>query len=71
VFAVVAYETVTVAALRLFCLQVIKDGFDRKFGGSPWCVVAGKDFSFEVTHAKNYLLLFIGAFHVGILAWKL
>lgn len=51
-------------------MQAIKEALEKKYGG-PWQVVAGNTFSFEISHAKNMLLLFIGAFRIGILAWKL
>eukprot|EP00884_Botryococcus_braunii_P006052 jgi/Botrbrau1/15448/Bobra.43_2s0072.1 len=52
------------------CTQMIKDTFDKKFG-SPWHVVVGQDFSFEVTsECKNLLYLFVGG-SKGVLVWKL
>ena len=42
---------------------------DKKFG-SPWHCVAGKGFSFELSHeAKNILYVFVAG-ETGILIWK-
>jgi len=49
--------------------QFIKDSMDKKFG-SPWHCVAGKGFSFEVSHeTKNILYVFVAG-ETGVLIWK-
>ena len=51
------------------CTQFIKDSMDKKFG-SPWHCVAGKGFSFEVSHEiKNILFVFVAG-ETGVLIWK-
>lgn len=52
------------------CSQQIKTAFDNKFGGNPWSVVTGRAFSYDITHAKNYLMLFIGSLQIGVLVWS-
>ena len=43
---------------------------DKKFGG-PWHVVAGANFSYEITHeCKTLLYVFISG-KIGVLTWKL
>ncbi|GMH40867.1 hypothetical protein BSKO_08771 [Bryopsis sp. KO-2023] len=52
------------------CTQVIKEVMDKKFG-SPWHVVVGKGFSFEITYAVQHILnMFIGG-TVSVLVWKM
>ena len=73
----------SLACLLAFCLahfwflceltrpgaQFIKESMDKKFG-SPWHCVAGKGFSFEVSHeTKNILYVFVAG-ETGVLIWK-
>ncbi|GMH36508.1 hypothetical protein BSKO_04376 [Bryopsis sp. KO-2023] len=52
------------------CTQMIKELMDRKFG-SPWHVVVGKGFSYEITYeVKNILYILVGG-TTGVLVWKL
>ncbi|KAK9820517.1 hypothetical protein WJX72_011204 [[Myrmecia] bisecta] len=50
--------------------QMIKETMDKKFG-SPWHVVAGAYFSYEITYeCKNILYLYVGG-TTGVLVWKM
>lgn len=52
------------------CTQMIKDQMDKKFG-SPWHVVVGQGFSFEITHeVKTILYMYVGG-KTGVLVWKM
>lgn len=52
------------------CTQMIKDQMDKKFG-SPWHVIAGRGFSYEITYElRNILYIFVGG-TTGVLLWKM
>lgn len=52
------------------CTQMIKDQMDKKFG-SPWHVIVGKAFAYEITYEiRNILYLFVGG-NTGVLIWKM
>eukprot|EP01023_Acetabularia_acetabulum_P011103 TRINITY_DN15079_c0_g1_i3.p4 TRINITY_DN15079_c0_g1~~TRINITY_DN15079_c0_g1_i3.p4 ORF type:complete len:106 (-),score=19.85 TRINITY_DN15079_c0_g1_i3:146-463(-) len=52
------------------CVQMIKEMMDKKFG-SPWHVVVGQGFSYEITYeVKNILYLYVGG-NTGVLLWKM
>ena len=52
-----------------FVVQFIKEYMDKKFG-SPWHCIAGKGFSYEISHeTKNILYLFVAG-EIGVLIWK-
>lgn len=57
----------------LFLLQLaaklIKETMDKKFG-SPWNVVVGEGFGFEVTcYLRNLLYMFVGG-NLAVVIWK-
>ncbi|WIA29399.1 hypothetical protein OEZ86_011903 [Tetradesmus obliquus] len=52
------------------CTQMIKDQMDKKFG-SPWHVIVGRGFAYEITYElRNILYLFVGG-TTGVLLWKM
>eukprot|EP01025_Chloroclados_australasicus_P046917 TRINITY_DN5197_c0_g1_i1.p3 TRINITY_DN5197_c0_g1~~TRINITY_DN5197_c0_g1_i1.p3 ORF type:complete len:106 (-),score=18.40 TRINITY_DN5197_c0_g1_i1:300-617(-) len=52
------------------CVQMIKEMMDKKFG-SPWHVVVGQGFSYEITYeVKNILYMYVGG-NTGVLLWKM
>eukprot|EP00798_Chlamydomonas_sp_ICE-L_P025056 gene25056-10707_t len=52
------------------CTQMIKETMDKKFG-SPWHVVVGSGFSYEITYeVKNLLYIFVGG-RTAVLLWKM
>ncbi|KAI8477382.1 MAG: dynein light chain type 1-domain-containing protein [Monoraphidium minutum] len=52
------------------CTQMIKDQMDKKFG-SPWHVIVGRAFAYEVTYElRNMLYLYVGG-TTGVLLWKM
>lgn len=56
----------TLTLLVAGVLQMIKDQMDKKFG-SPWHVIVGKAFAYEITYEVRYMPSII-ANHVRILA---
>lgn len=52
------------------CTQMIKEQMDKKFG-SPWHVVVGKAFGYEITYeVRNLLYIFVGG-RTSVLLWKM
>ena len=49
--------------------QLIKENLDKRFG-SPWHVVVGKHFSYDVTCEARHLVLVFTAGQMSCLAWK-
>lgn len=58
------------ARLHNHTRQQIKEQMDRKFG-SPWHVIVGRAFAYEITYElRNMLYLFVGG-TTGVLLWKM
>lgn len=55
----------------ILCLtQMIKEQMDKKFG-SPWHVVVGKAFGYEITYElRNILYIYVGG-RTSVLLWKM
>lgn len=49
---------------------MIKEQMDKKFG-SPWHVVVGKAFGYEITYeVRNILYIYVGG-RISVLLWKM
>jgi hypothetical protein len=57
-------------SLPTVTVQMIKEQMDKKFG-SPWHVVVGKAFGYEITYeVRNILYIFVGG-RTSVLLWKM
>eukprot|EP00983_Pelagomonas_calceolata_P026025 816921-Pelagomonas_calceolata.AAC.2 len=60
----------SIFASHVHAMQMIKEQMDKKFG-SPWHVVVGKAFGYEITYeVRNLLYIFVGG-RTSVLLWKM